>query len=243
MANAALDLIDVLNKHLSSKLIDLHTALPGVVQKYYSESQRADVQIAIKRKKSDGEEALIPVLPEVPVMFPRNSNSIFHFPLAEGDTVLVVFNERDCDNFRSSNQLLPPATSRKFHLSDAVCIPGFNRDTDQANIADATAVSLSSDADIKLARLGEDATENAVCGVKLTQYLTDIHTQLAAILDILIAGTHVLTTTPGNPTAPNPTQAALFTNIKAALAALKTTNIDTDASNILAQKIFIDKGV
>lgn len=58
---------------------------------------------------------------------------------------------------------------------------------------------------------------------------------LTAIVDAIIAGTLVLTSSPGFPTSPNPTVVATFTE-------LKTRLLTTGATNILATKIFAEKG-
>jgi len=48
---------------------------------------------------------------------------------------------------------------------------------------------------------------------------------LTAIVDVLIAGSGGLTTSPGNPTAPNPAVAAQFTELKARLITAAETNL------------------
>jgi hypothetical protein len=63
---------------------------------------------------------------------------------------------------------------------------------------------------------------------------------LAAILDVLIAGDHLLVTSPGNPTAPNPAKALLLSNAKAALEALKASPIGDSA--VLSDILFTEKG-
>lgn len=75
--------------------------------------------------------------------------------------------------------------------------------------------------------LGKDADQPAVLGTELKQFLSDV-------LDILIAGTQCLTTTPGNPTAVNPT-------VLAQLNILKSQYITTAGTNILSQETFLER--
>ncbi len=65
---------------------------------------------------------------------------------------------------------------------------------------------------------------------------TEVKALLEAILDILIAGTSTLTTSPGNPTAPNPPVATQ-------LQALKSQYCTTEATNILSQHVFAERTV
>lgn len=58
---------------------------------------------------------------------------------------------------------------------------------------------------------------------------------LSAIVDAIITGDLVLTSSPGFPTSPNPTTVATFTELKSRL-------LDTAATNMLASKIFVEKG-
>lgn len=73
-----------------------------------------------------------------------------------------------------------------------------------------------------------EADNPAVLGDELLELLTFLMTRL-------IAGDLFLSTSPDSPTGPNPTYTA-------ALTELKTRLIDTDATNILCKKIFLEKG-
>lgn len=75
--------------------------------------------------------------------------------------------------------------------------------------------------------LGKEADEPAVLGNVLTEFL-------GLVTDALVAGTLCLTTTPGNPTAPNPTIAAQLTAYKAQYLTAPTTNI-------LSQETFVER--
>jgi hypothetical protein len=79
-----------------------------------------------------------------------------------------------------------------------------------------------------LIELGDGAADPAVLGTELKELLV-------IILDMLIAGQHTLTTSPGNPTSPNPAKALELTNAK-----LKY--ITTATTNILSQETFLRRG-
>lgn len=75
-------------------------------------------------------------------------------------------------------------------------------------------------------------SENAANPVVLG---TELKALLEQILDILIAGDHVLTTSPGNPTAPNPSKTTTLTN-------LKSTYLTNASTNIISQAVFAERG-
>ena len=79
-----------------------------------------------------------------------------------------------------------------------------------------------------LINLGADADDPAVLGTELKELLV-------IILDILIAGQHTITTSPGTVTAPNPAKALELTNAKLKYLTTATTNI-------LSQETFLQRG-
>jgi hypothetical protein len=116
---------------MEQRLGDLHVALPGTVVKFDSVNQTADVKPLLSRAVvfDDGDETqeIYPVIPSVPVVFPRGGGYFMSFPLAPGDNVLLVFIERSIDSyFYSAGQAdINPIDLRKHDLSDAVAFPCF----------------------------------------------------------------------------------------------------------------------
>jgi hypothetical protein len=75
--------------------------------------------------------------------------------------------------------------------------------------------------------LGANATNPAVLGNELKDLLSQL-------IGIMKAGTLVLSTSPGNPTAPNPP-------IVTQLTTLETNLLNTAATNILSQETFLER--
>lgn len=66
-----------------------------------------------------------PTFPNVPLLFPGGGGGRLSFPVAVGDGVLLVFVDRDMDDWLTSGQTnLPPRTNRLHSPSDAFAIPG-----------------------------------------------------------------------------------------------------------------------
>lgn len=107
----------------------VHTSLPGRIESYDSSSQKADIKPLIKNVlvPVDGPEIVeeLPVLPDVPVIFPRSGRFFISLDLQPGDMVLLVFIERSIDRWsQGQGDDTNPIDLRRFSLADAVAIPG-----------------------------------------------------------------------------------------------------------------------
>lgn len=116
-------LAQLLRKAIKSSAIELHTAMPAIVQAFDPDLNTVDVQPAIKEDFGQGPVAL-PRLNAVPVAFPQGGGGILSFPIAVGDTVLLVFSERSIDQWWVKNELVDPLDKRTHSLSDAFAIAG-----------------------------------------------------------------------------------------------------------------------
>lgn len=125
---------EVLRAAVEYALADVHTALPGRIEAYDPATQKADIKPLIQRlvATEEGDELLeeLPVLPQVPVIFPRTTAFHITFPVEPGDHVLLVFNERSIDNFVAGDgEDTDPDEYRMHDLSDAVAFIGFYPDS------------------------------------------------------------------------------------------------------------------
>lgn len=155
----------VINQAIESKMVDLHTSTPGIVDSFDAETQTASVQPAIRRifKTLDGENEILvptdlPLLINVPVIFPRGGGFSLTFPVKEGDECLLVFCERSIDNWHTYGGVKRPI-SRRFHsLSDAVCHVGLSSIPNKIPNYSATDVQIRKDDEKVYITLAEDET-------------------------------------------------------------------------------------
>lgn len=123
-------LAELLDIAIESKLRGLHVALPGRIDSYDLDNQRVDVQPLLQRTPvaSDGTELAVetlPILHDVPLVFPRGGGFFMSLPVVAGDLVLLVFVERSMDVWLDGQgDLTKPLDFRRHNLSDAVAIPG-----------------------------------------------------------------------------------------------------------------------
>lgn len=122
---------DNIKDWIEDYLQDLQTALPCRVQRYYHETQEADlvpvVRHAVARSDGGYDYEDLPVLPLVPVIHPRTHHAFIHIPIQEGDFVLAIFTSAHAEFWRHSanGELTDPGDLRRHHLTNGVCIPGF----------------------------------------------------------------------------------------------------------------------
>ncbi len=118
---------DMIAAAIESALIDVHVALPGQVQSYNAVTQTATVELQVQRVLPQGVNFVtesLPVLENVPVMFPRTNAFMLTFPIAEGDYGLVVFNEMSIDQWRSKGDNTSPGDIGRHTLTGGVFQPG-----------------------------------------------------------------------------------------------------------------------
>lgn len=131
------DLSTAINQLIEVALSGLYCVLPGYVVKYEYRTCKASVQPAIKKTYlTTVEEELLPtevknlsqlpIIEDVPVLWPRTADFIIHAPLAKGDGVLLLFSDRSLEGFLNANsgRTVDAPDNRKHSLSDAIAIPG-----------------------------------------------------------------------------------------------------------------------
>jgi len=104
------------------------TALPGIVQSFNADALTVVVQPAIGGVHfgPDGEASAtqLPLLLDVPVVFPRGGGCTLTFPVAAGDECLVVFSSRPIDSWWQSGGVQRPAHARMHSLADGFAFVG-----------------------------------------------------------------------------------------------------------------------
>lgn len=119
-------ILAMLDEKFDAETSRMHVAFPATVKTYDAETRRAEVQPSIKRKLPTGEYVEMPIIVDVPVVFPGTKKCGIHFPLEEEDEVLIVCCERSLDAWKDSGgNGVEEVDPRRFALPDAVCLPGF----------------------------------------------------------------------------------------------------------------------
>ena len=198
--NRTTTLQDLLSKFRESIAAQIHTALPGKIVRYDSSAQKADVQPLIKDRYTDEAGALqvrtLPVIPAVPVQFPGAGGYRITFPVAEGDTGLLLFAESSLDKWLVSGGTVDPEDDRRHDLTDAVFLPGLrdfghalvSAPTDRATFGkdDGLQIHISANG-INIGSNTPAQLESETLGDTLQAWLNQIHVWLSA-LTLPVAG-------------------------------------------------------
>lgn len=121
-------LAELLRATMDCHDLEVHTSLPCRVEKFDPATQTADLKPLIRRRAQnpDGTEIneSIPVIPRVPVAWPRAGKFIITWPIKKGDLVEIVISESSRDTFQAGDGVeADPDDFRRFDLSDAWAYP------------------------------------------------------------------------------------------------------------------------
>lgn len=107
---------------------NLRVALPGIIQSFDPETVTCVVQPAVKGYESDdaGKKSSLslPLLVDIPVIFPRGGGVTLTFPVKAGDECLLIFADRCIDFWWQNGGIQEPVDGRMHDLSDAFAIVG-----------------------------------------------------------------------------------------------------------------------
>ncbi|MGE2951288.1 Gp138 family membrane-puncturing spike protein [Klebsiella pneumoniae] len=127
----------------------MRVSIPGIIQSFDPDAVTAVVQPAIKGAEKDesGAEVSVnlPLLVDVPVVFPRGGGCTLTFPVKAGDECLVIFADRCIDFWWQSGGIQEPVDERMHDLSDAFCIVGPQSQAKKIGSISTSAVELRSD--------------------------------------------------------------------------------------------------
>ncbi len=122
-------LAEVIRAAMDCRELEFHTSLPCRVEKIDKAGKFVDVKPLLRRRfvNPDGTEIdeSLPVIPRVPIAWPRAGKFFVTFPIKPGDLVEVVITEASRDAFQASGgEETDPDDFRRFDLSDAWAYPG-----------------------------------------------------------------------------------------------------------------------
>lgn len=122
------DDVEATRTALDGRQATIWTGIPGIVQSYDPEAQTAVIQPAIRGRVEapDGgvKSVDMPLLLDVPVIFPSGGGMTFTFPINAGDECFVAFSCRCIDAWWQSGGVQEPLEARMHDLSDGFAIVG-----------------------------------------------------------------------------------------------------------------------
>lgn len=122
------ELAELLAEAMDARVNQIRTAQPGKVISYNKSRNTVDVEPQFLNVTVDPDTGEVisskpPNIPDVPIAWPRGGGHSITFPLAKGDTVLLVICDRDLGLWRSVGQQGTTGDLRHHGLSGAVAFP------------------------------------------------------------------------------------------------------------------------
>lgn len=106
---------------------NIRCCIPGIVQSYNRANNTAEIQPAIREEIVNEDNSVsyvnLPLLINVPIMFPKCAKGGLSFPITQNDECLVFFSDLSYDNFWKSGDIQNPVEVRRHDLSDGIAIP------------------------------------------------------------------------------------------------------------------------
>lgn len=185
------ELSEVIREAISSRLLDVHTALPAVVESYDAAAQTCTAQPVVSRTVFDDagepQQERLPSIQNVPVKWQRGGGFFATMPLGPGDHVLLVFCESAIGQWRQTGEVSEPGDLRRHGLSYPYALPGGAPNADP--IADASATDAvmgkdGSNAQVIITAggdicIGKGAVEKLARADRTNSELIDIATALS----------------------------------------------------------------
>ena len=112
----------VLESLMESVGIDLRVGCPGIIKSVNTDGITADIVPAIKQ---NGATAKDPIIPDVPLMFPRSGDATLYFPVSAGDAVWLAFSDRSIEEWLAGDgeEEVTADDPRTHDITDAVAFP------------------------------------------------------------------------------------------------------------------------
>lgn len=234
---------DLLNLFEQNLMINFNCHHLGTIESFDPEDQTAQVTINYQRtffnlnattQQYEAVQVPYPVLIDCPVVILSGNQTALTFPIAKGDQCLVLFNDRDIDNWFAGSTTAGVATPRLHSFSDALILVGVNSLQYTWDDYDTTRAML---------RGGEDSGSIVAVGVNpatlkalvtntyptndvtLRTLLQDLCSNIDDLISALTtnASTFIaVTASPGSPSPLNPAIVTSLTNVSTSLTALST---------------------
>lgn len=131
---------DVLVQAMRQNAISINKVSIGFIVDFDHTKLSASVQVGVETKLNDGRVlSPPPIIENVPVLFQNTATMSMTFKISKGDTVLLLFFDKNVENFLLNGNIAPPAGNELHSINQAVCIPNimpFNRPSPMANNED-----------------------------------------------------------------------------------------------------------
>lgn len=175
---------------LDGRQAAIWTAMPCIITKVDLTKMTIEAQPAIQGliedENGEVQSVDLPLLVDVPIVFPSAGGFTITLPIAVDDEVLVVFASRCIDTWWQSGGVQGPAEMRMHDLSDGFAIPGPKSRPNKISSISSTDLQIRNDAGNTYLSIGADGKigfKNATTDLKTV--LTDLESLLNTFMGVL----------------------------------------------------------
>jgi hypothetical protein len=172
----------------------IETSVVGIVQSFDPVAQTCTVQPAIQARvrspKGEMSWVTLPLLVDVPVVFPSGGGFTLTFPIVKGDEALVVFGSRCIDSWWQSGAVGPQAELRMHDLSDGFALVGPRSQPRKLPAYSATTVQLRADDGSTYIEMSAGQMVKVVApgGINLNGVMIDAAGNVTTAADVVAGG-------------------------------------------------------
>jgi len=119
-------LSDYMNLMKRDASLSINCVQIGTIEKYNSVTNTASVKINFLRQLANGEKITYPVLEDCPVFILNGGGASITFPIAAGDQCIILFNDRNIDNWYLDGSIKEPRDNRVHSIADGMVLVGIS---------------------------------------------------------------------------------------------------------------------
>jgi len=117
-------LYDILLQFKKNIMTSINCIQIATIESYNSLTNTASVSINFKRKLKNGDIIEYPILEDCPVFVLTGGSASITMPIEKGDTCLILFVDRNINDWFSTGEVMEPPNNRCHDISDGIVIVG-----------------------------------------------------------------------------------------------------------------------
>lgn len=122
------DLDDLLEESRNAVFANLNCVQIGKLEKV-NDDQTVEIKIQFLRRVQNGETRAYPLLVDCPYFVLQGGGAYIDMPIKKGDDCLVLFNDRNIDDWWDTANVAVPSDTRKHSIADGFALVGINSRT------------------------------------------------------------------------------------------------------------------
>jgi len=119
-----INLTTILDRIKRETMYAINCVMIGTIESYNTLTNMASISINFKRAMSTGDVMDYPKLEDCPVFILSGSDASISMPIVKGDQCLVLFNDRNIDNWYIDGSVTTPADTRCHSIADGIVLVG-----------------------------------------------------------------------------------------------------------------------